>query len=307
MTLPQQIKLVEVSPRDGLQNEQTQIPTELKIQLIEQLAKTGLQSIEITSYVSPKWVPQLADHHAVAQALDLSSADYIALTPNRHGLESALADELKHIAVFTSASESFCQKNTNSSVQQSLAEIEAVVAEAKQKGLRIRGYISCVMGCPYEGKIEAKKTAEIAKALYHMGCDEISLGDTIGTGTPLLCKELIHAVSKHVPLTQIAVHFHDTYGQALTNIYSALEEGIAIVDSSVAGLGGCPYAPGAGGNVATEDVVYLCQGLGIETGVNLQALTQAGKLMTDHLQITPRSKTAVALQAADYPQYCRPD
>lgn len=297
MTLPAKIKIVEVSPRDGLQNEHTQIPTELKIELIQALTKAGLQSIEITSYVSPKWVPQLADHHEVAQGIDLTAADYIALIPNRQGLEAALKDNLQHIAVFTAASETFSKKNTNNSITESLKEIEAVVRDAKNKNLRVRGYISCVMGCPYEGDITPDKTATIAKALHEMGCDEISLGDTIGVGTPLRCKELIHAVTKHVPLENIAVHCHDTYGQALTNIYSAMEEGISIIDSSVAGLGGCPYAPGAGGNVATEDIVFLCQGLGIETGVDLAALTAAGKIMTDYLKITPRSKTAVALQA----------
>lgn len=297
MALPKKIKIVEVSPRDGLQNERAAIPTKLKIHFINQLTQSGLQSIEITSYVSPKWVPQLADHHEVTQALDLSQADYIALTPNQHGLESALTDGIRHIAVFTTGSEVFCQKNINRSVNDSLREIETVVSKAKQQHVRVRGYLSCVMGCPYEGPVAVNKTAAIAKALYGMGCDEISLGDTIGVGTPLLCKQLIEAVSQHVPINQLAVHFHDTYGQALTNIYSALESGIAIVDTSVAGLGGCPYAPGAGGNVSTEDVLYLCQGLGIDTGVDLAAVVAAGKIMTDHLGIPPRSKTTIALQS----------
>lgn len=301
MALPKKVKIVEVSPRDGLQNEQTEIPTALKLQLINALSQTGLQAIEITSYVSPKWMPQMADHHDVAQAINqTNNVNYIALTPNQHGLTSALADNVKNIAVFTAASETFSQKNTNSSIDKSLQETAAVVKEAKENELGVRGYISCVMGCPYEGKIAPEKTAEIAAALLDMGCDEISLGDTIGVGTPLLCRQLIQQVSTHVPLEKIAVHFHDTYGQALANIYSALEEGIAIVDSSAAGLGGCPYAPGAGGNVATEDVLFLCQGLGIETGVDLAAVAAAGKIMTDYLQITPRSKAAIALQAASY-------
>jgi hydroxymethylglutaryl-CoA lyase len=301
MSLPQKIKIVEVSPRDGLQNEHTPIPTKLKIQLIQALSKTGLSSIEITSYVSPKWVPQLGDHHEVAQGLDLDSKiHYIALTPNRHGLESALEDKIKHIAVFTSGSETFSQKNTNSSINESLKEIEAVILKAKKNNLTIRGYISCVIGCPYEGPIAPEKTAFIAKALHKMGCDEISLGDTIGVGTPLLCKQLIAAVTQHVPLKNLAVHFHDTYGQALANIYSALESGISIVDSSAAGLGGCPYAPGAGGNVATEDVLFLCQGLKIETGVDLAGVANAGKIITDYLQITPRSKAAVALHSRKF-------
>jgi hydroxymethylglutaryl-CoA lyase len=301
MALPKKVKIVEVSPRDGLQNEPKQIPTELKLQLIQALAETGLSAIEITSYVSPKWVPQLADHHDVAQGIDLNSpTQYIALTPNRHGLQSALKDQVKHIAVFTAASDTFSQKNTNSSIEDSLKETEAVVKEAKKSNVTVRGYISCVMGCPYEGAINPDKTAKIAKALYEMGCEEISLGDTIGVGTPRLCKQLINVVQEFVPLDKLAVHFHDTYGQALTNIHTALKEGIAIVDSSAAGLGGCPYAPGAGGNVATEDVLFLCQGLGIETGVDLAAVAAAGKIMTDYLGITPRSKAAIALQAANY-------
>lgn len=301
MALPKRVKIVEVSPRDGLQNEAKPIPTELKLHFIQALAKTGLSSIEITSYVSPKWVPQLADHHEVAQGIKgNSSADFIALTPNRHGLQSALKDKVHHIAVFTAASETFSQKNTNSSIEESLKETGAVIQEAKKNKLQIRGYISCVMGCPYEGSIDPLRTASIAKSLYEMGCEEISLGDTIGVGTPILCKALITAVSKHVPIKNLAVHFHDTYGQALTNIYSALEMGVSIIDSSAAGLGGCPYAPGAGGNVATEDVLFLCQGLGIETGINLTAVSEAGKIMTDYLEITPRSKAAIALQAAKY-------
>jgi hydroxymethylglutaryl-CoA lyase len=300
MVLPKQIKIVEVSPRDGLQNEPKEIPTALKIKFIEALAKSGLQSIEITSYVSPKWVPQLADHQAVSKALNLSSADFIALTPNQQGLEAALKDGIRHIAVFTTASEAFCKKNINCTVLESIKTIEGVVLQARKKGIRVRGYLSCVMGCPYEGKIDPEKTATIAKALHEMGCEEISLGDTIGIGTPLLCKTLIRAVRKFVPMNQLAVHFHDTYGQALTNIYSALEEGVSIVDASVAGLGGCPYAPGAGGNVATEDVLYLCDGLGIETGIDIKRVSQAGKLMTDYLGIIPRSKASIALQSANY-------
>lgn len=296
MSLPSKIKIVEVSPRDGLQNEPIQIPTKLKVQLIQALSQTGLQSIEITSYVSPKWVPQLADHHKVTQGINLDSPiHYIALTPNCYGLESALADRIKHIAVFTTVSETFSHKNTNSSIEESLKEIQAVIVKAKKNKLTIRGYISCVMGCPYEGSVAPEKTARIAKALHEMGCDEISLGDTIGVGTPLLCQQLIRTIRQYVPLQKVAVHFHDTYGQALTNIYSALEEGVSIIDSSAAGLGGCPYAPGAGGNVATEDVLFLCQGLNIETGVNLAGVAHAGRLITDYLKMTPRSKAAVAL------------
>lgn len=301
MTLPKQVKIVEVSPRDGLQNEITKIPTELKLQLINALTQSGLQDIEITSYVSPKWVPQLADHHQVAQGVDLNSATrYIALVPNQHGLEAALKDGVKHIAVFTAASDRFSQKNTNSTIAESLRELESVITQAKANSMTVRGYVSCVMACPYEGITQPQKVADITKTLFDMGCHEISLGDTIGVGTPVQSKQLLEAVSKQVPIEHLAVHFHDTYGQALANIYSALEEGISIVDSSAAGLGGCPYAPGAGGNVATEDVLFLCQGLGIETGVDLPALTQAGKVMTDYLGITPRSRAAIALQAANY-------
>lgn len=299
MTLPKQVKIVEVSPRDGLQNETTKIPTELKLQLIHALTQSGLQDIEITSYVSPKWVPQLADHHQIAQSLNLNSnTRYIALVPNQQGLDSALKDGVKHIAVFTAASDSFSKKNTNSTIATSLRELDSVITKAKAKGMTVRGYVSCVMSCPYEGVTQPEKVADITKALFDMGCHEISLGDTIGVGTPIQSKHLLEAVTKKVPIKHLAVHFHDTYGQALANIYSALEEGISIIDSSAAGLGGCPYAPGAGGNVATEDVLFLCQGLGIQTGVDLAALTHAGKVITDYLGTTPRSRAALALQSA---------
>ena len=299
MPLPKQVKIVEVSPRDGLQNEPKPIPTELKQQLIEQLAQSGLQQIEITSYVSPKWVPQLADHHLIARNIKpKAGVSFVALTPNMHGLENALDDGVNHIAVFTAASETFSKKNTNSSIEESLLEIEKLIQAAKAKCLRVRGYISCVMGCPYEGDIDVSVVCDIANRLHTMGCDEISLGDTIGVGTPQKTQTLIVQVTRQIPLTKIAVHFHDTYGQALANIYASLTCGVSIIDSSAAGLGGCPYAPGAGGNVATEDVLFLCLGLGIETGVDINAVTQAGKQITDYLGIIPRSKAAIAIQAA---------
>lgn len=280
MPLPTQVKLVEVGPRDGLQNESKFVPTAAKIQLIDRLAEAGLTHIEATSFVSPKWVPQLADAKEVLQGIHKHpGVSYPVLVPNLLGLENAIAAGATEIAVFTAASETFSQKNTNCSIAESLQRIEQVVTLAKQQHIRVRGYISCVLGCPYEGNISFDAVAQVAHQLYQLGCYEISLGDTIGVGTPGKAVEMVNAVAQYVPLNRLAVHFHDTYGQALANIYATLQHGIATIDSSVSGLGGCPYAPGAAGNVATETVVYMLNGLGIATGVDLNKLRAVGKFI----------------------------
>lgn len=296
MKLPSKVKLVEVGPRDGLQNETVIVPTHKKIAFIDLLSDTGLTNIEVTSFVSPKWIPQLADHREVfAQIKKPPGIHYSALVPNLKGLESALGVGVKEIAIFTAASETFCQKNINCSIKESLARFEEVIKNAKPHRIKVRGYVSCVLGCPYEGVIAPEAVAKVANELYQMGCHEISLGDTIGVGTPLKAKHLIEVVAKYVPLNSLAVHFHDTYGQAIANIFAALEEGIAVIDSSVAGLGGCPYAKGATGNVASEDVVYLLQELNIETGVDLNKLCQVGMYISKQLNRSTQSKVARAL------------
>jgi hydroxymethylglutaryl-CoA lyase len=296
MAFPEYVRLVEVGPRDGLQNEPEPISTATKLELIDRLGAAGLSYIEAASFVSPKWVPQMADHREVMQNLArLDGVTYAALTPNLKGLEAALECGVEEVAVFGAASEAFSQKNINCSVAESLARFEPVLERAQAAGVRVRGYVSTVLGCPYEGEIAPAKVAEVAKALYEMGCYEVSLGDTIGVGTPLKAKRMLEAVSREVPMAQLAAHFHDTYGQALANLYAVLEEGIAVVDSSVAGLGGCPYAKGASGNVASEDVVYLLNGLGIETGIDLDALAATGTWITQAIGRPNRSKVGVAL------------
>jgi hydroxymethylglutaryl-CoA lyase len=288
--------MVEVGPRDGLQNEAQTIPADVKIDFINRLSATGLPVIEVTSFVSPSWIPQLADNQAVyAGILKNSAVRYPVLVPNSKGLETALALGVKEIAVFTTPSETFCQRNTNCSVAESLQRIQAVMTIAKQHHLRVRGYLSCVLGCPFEGDIKPAAVALLAQQLLQMGCDEISLGDTIGVGTPVKTKAMLAAVLAQVPLEKIAVHFHDTYGQALANIYAALEQGVSIIDSSVSGLGGCPYAKGATGNVASEDVLYMLNGMGIETGVDLPKLAAAGRFISDYLKRASQSKVTVAL------------
>src|SRR5579885_73822 len=296
MSFPHHVKIVEVSPRDGLQNESQIIPAKVKIDFINQLSVTGLPVIETTSFVSPKWIPQLADNSEVFKGIEkIANVSYPALVPNIQGLESAIASGVKEIAVFTTPSEQFSLKNTNCSVTESMHRISEVVEIAKKKRSRIRAYLSCVLGCPYEGKIAPEKVGELGEALLRMGCYEISLGDTIGVGTPPKIKRLLEIVSRHVPLKYLAVHFHDTFGQALVNIYSALEFGIGVIDASVAGLGGCPYAKGASGNVATEDVIYMLQGMGIETGVDLKKLIEAGRFISKQLGRNPNSKVNLAL------------
>ena len=298
MILPARVRMVEVGPRDGLQNEPGTVPTAVKVALIEQLADAGMPAVEATAFVSPKWVPQMADHAAVMAAIRKKpGVSYPVLVPNMQGLEAALAAGVGEIAVFGAASESFSRKNINCSITESLARFAPVAAAARDKGLRVRGYISCVIDCPYEGAITPQAVTAVARALRDMGCYEISLGDTIGTGTPARVQAMINAVSTVVPAAELAVHCHDTYGQALANIYAALQLGVATVDSSVAGLGGCPYAKGASGNVASEDVVYMLDGLGIETGVDLERLCLAGQFICSALGRAPASKAALALAA----------
>ncbi|MBE0405120.1 hydroxymethylglutaryl-CoA lyase [Halomonas citrativorans] len=299
MTLPSSVRLVEVGPRDGLQNEQARVPTHLKLAFIQRLVEAGCANIEATSFVSPRWVPQMADHREIMQGVERRpGVVYSALTPNLKGLEAAIECGVEEVAVFGAASEAFSHKNINCSIAESLERFEPVVARARQAGLRVRGYVSCVLGCPYEGEVEPLQVARVAKALYQMGCYEVSLGDTIGTGTPSKAKRMLAAVAAQVPVNNLAAHFHDTYGQALANLYAVLEEGVSVIDSSVAGLGGCPYAKGASGNVASEDVVYMLEGLGIASGINLNALARTGDWITQAINAPNRSRAGSALMAA---------
>ena len=301
MTLPRSVKIVEVSPRDGLQNEKQAVPTATKIELVRRLGAAGLKAIEATAFVSPKWVPQMADNAAVMAGISLlegvAGITYPALVPNLKGLEAALAAGAREVAVFGAASEAFSQKNINCSIAESLERFRPVVEAAKNANVRVRGYVSCVLGCPYQGEVAPQAVADVARALYEMGCYEISLGDTIGAGTPEKTKAMIEAVAKHLPLKKIAGHYHDTYGMAVANIYASLQCGVAIFDSSVAGLGGCPYSPGASGNVATEDVVYLLDGLGIATGIDLAALAATGAWISGELGRASNSRVGRALLA----------
>lgn len=296
MSYPKSVRIVEVGPRDGLQNEKTAVEVATKVELISQLAAAGLSYIEAGSFVSPKWVPQMAGSEQVfAQLAPTAGTTHAALTPNMQGLERAIDCGVTEVAVFAAASESFSQKNINCSIADSLQRFQPVMEKAASAGISVRGYISCVLGCPYEGRVESKKVLEVAQQLLAMGCYEISLGDTIGVGTPAATEALLTTLLEQVPSHQLAVHMHDTYGQALANILLALQMGIAVIDSSVAGLGGCPYAQGASGNVATEDVVYMLNGLGIEHGVDLQKLIAAGNYICSSLNRNSGSKVARAL------------
>ena len=298
MSLPRQVRIVEVGPRDGLQNEREIVPTPVKLALIDKLADAGLTTIEASAFVSPKWVPQMADSAAVLAGIRRRpGVSYPVLVPNLKGLEAALAAGVTEIAVFGAASETFSRRNINCSIAESLDRFHPVVELARQHGVKVRGYVSCALGCPYEGDIAPEKVAEVAGALYAMGCYEISLGDTIGVGTPGKTQRMLEAVTWEVPMDCLAGHYHDTYGQALINIYASLELGMAVFDASIAGLGGCPYAAGASGNVATEDVIYLLNGLGIETGVDLDALVDAAAFIGEALKRPPASKVARALLA----------
>jgi hydroxymethylglutaryl-CoA lyase len=296
MTLPESVNIVEVGARDGLQNE-PKVSLEAKVALINSLSQSGLRYIETGAFVSPKRIPQMADSDEVFKNIQRQPGIiYSALTPNVRGLEAAIEAKADEIAVFASASESFSQNNIHCSISESLARFEPVIALAHQHNIKVRGYLSCVVDCPYEGATSPDKVADIAKAMYDMGCYQLSLGDTLGSGTPLRIATMIEAVSNHISLSDLAVHFHDTYGQALANIYQALTMGINTVDSSIAGLGGCPYAPGASGNVATEDVIYLCQGLSIDTGINLSTLVHTAKTICKTLNKAPQSKVTLSLK-----------
>ena len=296
--LPKSVKIVEVGPRDGLQNEQCLVPLAAKVALVEQLAAAGCSVIETGSFVSPKWVPQMADSAAVFQQIKRQhNVRYTALTPNLQGMEAAIEAKADEVAIFGAASEAFSQKNINCSIVQSLERFLPVIELAQKHQLPVRGYVSCVLGCPYEGYIAPQKVAEVSQLLIEMGCYEVSLGDTIGVGTPVKTQQMLDAVLNNLPEDKLAVHFHDTFGQALANILVALQQGISVVDSAVSGLGGCPYAQGASGNVATEDLIYMLDGMNIETGINLNQLTQAGLTMMQALGRQSNSKVARAITA----------
>jgi hydroxymethylglutaryl-CoA lyase len=296
MSMPSHVRIVEVGPRDGLQNEKTIIATADKIALIDRLSATGLRSIEATSFVSPKWVPQLADAAEVYSDIHKQpGVSYPVLVPNEQGYERARAVGVEEIAVFTAASEAFNQRNINASIDESLARFAPVMERAKADGVKVRGYVSTVLGCPYQGEVPLADVVRVARALHAMGCYEVSLGDTIGVGTPGKARAMLKAVAAEVPMSALAVHFHDTYGQALSNILACLEEGVAVVDSAVSGTGGCPYAKGASGNVASEDVVYMLHGLGIGTGIDLERLAETGRWLAALLGRETSSKAGKAL------------
>ena len=298
-SLPGRVRIVEVGARDGLQNEKAMVATAAKIELIDRLSATGLQSIEATSFVSPKWIPQLADAAEVFAGITrLPGVHYPVLVPNLQGYERARAVGADEIAIFTAASEAFNQRNTNAGIDQSLARFAPVMERARADGVRVRGYVSTVLGCPYQGAVPIADVVRVAHALHGMGCYEVSLGDTIGVGTPGKARAMLRAVAAEVPMAALAVHFHDTYGQALSNILACLEEGVAVVDSSVSGTGGCPYAKGASGNVASEDVVYMLHGLGIDTGIDLGRLVETGRWLAALLGRDSGSKVTQALAAA---------
>lgn len=300
---PNFVKIVEVGPRDGLQNEQVLIPTDVKMKFINRLSKTGLKSIECTAFVSPKWVKQMSDHEQVYRGIiKHENVAYPVLTPNVKGLQAAMDCGVREIAIFGAASDAFSRKNINCSVEESFERFKPVITLALKHNIKVRGYVSCVLGCPYEGYVDPHKVALVAKKMIDYGCYEISLGDTIGIGTPASTLTLLDIVKQKVPVDQLAVHFHDTYGQALANILLAIQEGITVVDSSVAGLGGCPYAKGASGNVATEDVVYMLHGMGINTNIDLSKLIFAGDYICKAMNLTNRSKSANAILASDVPK-----
>lgn len=298
MTMPSKVTIVDVGPRDGLQAEAKIVPAATKIELIDRLANAGVPVVEAGAFVSPKWVPQMADTADVLAGITRHAGTrYPVLVPNRKGLDGAIAAGVEEIAIFGAASETFSQKNINCSICESLERFAPVAADAQAAGMRVRGYISCVLGCPYEGEVSLANVTRVARALDEMGCYEVSLGDTIGVGTPGKARAMVDAVAEAIPVDRLALHFHDTYGQALANIFACLEAGIATVDTAVAGLGGCPYAPGASGNVASEDVVYMLNGLGISTGIDLDALVETGGFISQALGRAPNSKAAQALAA----------
>jgi len=296
MHLPAKVKIVEMGPRDGLQNEAEIVPAAIKIDLINRLSDNGFAFIEAGSFVSPKWIPQMADSADVMAGITRKpGVVYSVLTPNMKGFDGALAAKADEVAIFAAASESFSKKNINCSIDESLARFAPVCVAAKEHGIPVRGYVSTVLDCPYEGPVAAAETARVSKILYDMGCHEVSLGDTIGRGTPGRARDMIEAVAKHLPIDRIALHFHDTYGQALANILACMEMGVAVIDSAVAGLGGCPYAKGASGNVATEDVLYMLRGLEIETGIDFDGLLDTADFIAAAIGRPPSSKVAQAL------------
>ena len=298
MAFPAAVRVVEVGPRDGLQNEKTDIGTAAKIELIDRLSATGLRSIEATAFVSPKWVPQMADAAEVLAGIRRQPGiSYPVLVPNEQGYERARAAGAGEVAVFTAASEAFNLKNTNATIDQSLERFRPVLARANADGVRVRGYVSTVLGCPYQGQVPLADVVRVSRSLHSMGCYEISLGDTIGIGTPEKARAMLKAVAAEVPMPALAIHFHDTYGQALANVLACLEEGVAVVDSAVSGAGGCPYAKGASGNVASEDVVYMLHGLGIRTGIDLDGLAETGRWLAGLLGRETGSKAGKALAA----------
>lgn len=306
MALSSQVRIYEVGPRDGLQNEKVILPAAVKIELINRLSETGLTHIEATSFVSPKWVPQMGDAAEVMAGIERKTGvTYPVLVPNEKGMEGALAAGATEIAVFAAASEGFSQKNINCSIAESLERFKPVIATAQKNNIKVRGYVSCVVGCPYDGAIAPDKVAEVSAALSDMGCYEVSLGDTIGVGTPNKVQDMLNAVIKRVPVAQLALHCHDTYGQALANIYAGLQAGVAVIDSSVAGIGGCPYAKNATGNVATEDVLYMLDGLGIRTGVDIANIIDVAWFISGHLNRKPVSNVANALKGEHHEIICR--
>ncbi len=299
------VRIVEVGPRDGLQNEKSQVQSQDKIHLIESLAQAGLKHIEAGSFVSPKWVPQMANSFEVMENLSrLNDVRYAALTPNLKGFEQALTAKADEVAIFAAASESFSQKNINCSIEESIERFLPIMEQAKKRQLPVRGYVSCILGCPYEGRISQhnaeahfNKVKHVSQQLLDMGCYEVSLGDTIGTGTPAFTQQLLETLLTDIPANRLAVHFHDTYGQALANILIALQQGIRTIDSSIAGLGGCPYAKGASGNVATEDVLYMLEGMGYETGIDLTKLVEVGNWISEKLGRLNGSKVGLAISS----------
>jgi hydroxymethylglutaryl-CoA lyase len=296
MSFPEQVKIVEVGPRDGLQNESVTVPAEIKVQLVEKLADAGLPVIEVGAFVSPKWVPQMATSNDVFQQISKRKGiSYPMLVPNLKGLELAHAAGVQEIALFAATTETFSQKNTNCSIAESIDRFNAVIDESLRLDIKVRGYISCVLGCPYEGEVSMDTVLMLAEKMFDRGCYEVSLGDTIGVGTAGQAQALVEKLTRQLPVHQLAAHFHDTYGQALANIHAVLQCGISVFDSSIAGLGGCPYAKGATGNVATEDVLYMLQGMGIETGVDMDKLLEAGQFISDFLGREPVSRAATAL------------
>lgn len=300
------VRIYEVGPRDGLQNEKVILPATVKIELINRLSETGLTHIEATSFVSPKWVPQMGDATEVMAGIERKTGvTYPVLVPNEKGMEGALAAGATEIAVFAAASEGFSQKNINCSIAESLERFKPVIATAQKNNIKVRGYVSCVVGCPYDGAIAPDKVADVSAALSDMGCYEVSLGDTIGVGTPNKVQDMLNAVIKRVPVWQLALHCHDTYGQALANIYAGLQAGVAVIDSSVAGIGGCPYAKNATGNVATEDVLYMLDGLGIRTGVDIANIIDVAWFISGHLNRKPVSNVANALKGEHHEIICR--